>query len=484
MSLDVRKHTIIGVRWTTFSSLIAAVVQIVQLIILTHFLSPSDFGLMAVVSVVIGFSTLFMDFGISAAIIHKQNITQLQLSSLYWLNVLSGVLLFTIMICIAPYVAAFYNEPKLIELIQILSLTFIMSGVSNQFSVILQKELKFDILSKVQIISIGVSFVVSIFMAVSGFGVYALVYGTLFKVFINSFMNIMKGIKQHKPKFVYQHNEISSMLSFGLFQMGERTVNYINLNVDTLIIGKLLGVEALGIYNVAKTLALRPAQIINPIITKVAFPIMAKVQNDILKLKQIYLKMINYLVSVNFPIYIIIVLTAEPLIELFFGENWYDAIGLLQILAFYGAFRAALNPIGSLQLARGRADLGFYWNFGILLIMPLIVYMGAFYGLHGVAFALVGSSVFLLVFSWHYLLRPLCDAGFFEYFIQIFKPFMIASSAGFMGWLHMQLFEINNKYVETLSVTIVFVVFVFILNRYFNRSFIESVQQLLIQKMK
>ena len=243
--------------------------------------------------------------------------------------------------------------------------------------------------------------------------------------------------------------------------MGERSINYFNSQFDTILIGKLLGTEALGIYTIAKNLVMKPAQIINPIITKVTFPIMAKIQNDTKQLKNIYLKTINYLCSVNFSIYMAIAVLAEPLVLLLFGDNWLESVVILQILSFYFMFRSIGNPIGSLQLAKGRADLGFYWNLGLFLLVPLAIYLGSFFGLVGVAFALLVLQIFLNFPNWFFMVRPLCGARFKEYFVQIILPLSIACiSAGLSAIFIFYIGDIVLKILLFLPCFILFCVFI------------------------
>ena len=115
--MTLKDKTIKGVKWTTFSSVFTAILQIIQLSILARLLNPSDFGLMAIVMVVIGFSNMFIDMGLSNAIIYKQNVTDNQLTSLYWVNVAIGVILFFIILIISPFIAVFYESPQLKNLI-------------------------------------------------------------------------------------------------------------------------------------------------------------------------------------------------------------------------------------------------------------------------------------------------------------------------------------------------------------------------------
>lgn len=471
-----------GIKWTSISSIFIAFIQLAQLAILAHYLEPSDFGLIAIVSVIIGFSALFMDLGISSSIIHSQDITHEQLSSLYWLNIASGIFLFVIIYCLAPVLAVFYNENELIPIIQLLAVTFIISGVGNQYSVLLQKELQFNVMAKISIISMLLGFIVSVGLAIRGHGVYALVYSSLVNSTAGSVFNILIGIKSYRPSLIYRHQEIMPMITFGMFQMGEKSLNFINSQFDVILIGKLLGTEALGIYTVSKNLSTRPAQVINPIITKVTFPIMAKVQDDVVKLRAIYLKTINYLSSVNFPVYILLAILAKPIILILFGEKWQDSIIILQILSVYGAIRSTGNPVGSLLLAKGRADMGFYWNLGLFTFIPLTIYIGSQWKLGGVAYSLLGLMTFLTIPNWYFMVKPLCEAGFTEYFQEILKPLFIATAGGIISYGTSQVLNLESMSLFAITITITMGVVVLLSNIYLNRKFIDTVLELLGKK--
>jgi len=481
--LLLKQQALSGVKWTSISSIIIAIIQLAQLAILAHYLEPSDFGLMAIVAVIIGFSALFMDMGISASIIHRQSITHEELSSLYWLNIASGVLLFFLVYCLAPILASFYNETELMPMVQILAVTFVISGIGNQYGILLQKALRFNLMAKISIVSALTGFVAAVSLAIYGFGVYALVYAALASVFVSTFMNVLIGMRDHRPSLVYQHHEVMPMISFGVFQMGERSINYFNSQFDVILIGKLLGTETLGIYSVAKNLSMRPAEIINPIITKVTFPIMAKVQNDTLRLKSIYLKTINYLSSINFPIYILLAIFAEPIILMLFGEKWHDSIIILQILSIYGAFRATTNPIGSLLLSKGRADLGFYWNLGLFFIIPLAIYIGSFWGLIGVAYSLLLQTIVLYIPNWYFLVKPLCGAEFKEYFWQILKPLTLTVISGIFAYGMSLMFDIEDMFLDAMIISMTMGVVLIVLNVLFNREFLVTLLDLFQRKI-
>lgn len=477
--MNLKSKTISGVKWTTFSSVILALLQILQLVILARLLDPSIFGLMAITSVVIGFAQAFLDMGISNAIIHKQEVSHTQLSTLYWLNILSGVVLFIIVSLCAPLVALFYQEAELTNIIILVAMTFLIQPFGQQFVVLWQKELRFNDIAKVDVITKLLSLLVSVIFAYYNYGVYALVYGVLAGTLLQTLVFIYKGFREYTISFVFQLSDVREFLNFGLYQMAEKTLNYFNSQIDTLLIGKLLGVETLGVYNIAKQIIMKPIQIINPIVSKVSFPVMAKIQHDTDKLKEIYLKTINLLSSTNFPIYLFMLMTAPQLVALIFGEKWIDAVVIVQILSIYGACRSTMNPIGSLLLAKGRADWGFYWNLGLFFYIPIVIYVASQWGIETLSWAMVCVMVSLLTPMWYFLVKPLTQASFWEYHQQILTSALISIFIG--AFISILLNSLNNlsPFVALLLTGIVISTGVLILNYIFNKELIHFLRRTL-----
>lgn len=472
--MNLKQKAIRGVKWTTVSTTLVTILQLIQLAILARFLEPSDFGLMALVMVVIGFSQAFLDMGISNAIIHKQEITHEQLSTLYWINILAGFVLFVLIVVLASFVSEFYNEPELTELIHIVGLTFIIQPFGQQFMILWKKELRFNEIAKIDVVNKSISLIVSVSFAYNGYGVYSLVFGTLAGVVSQTIQYMYIGLKEHKPSFIFQVSEIKEYLSFGLYQMGEKIINYFNSQIDIIIVGKLLGMEALGVYTIAKQLIMRPAQIINPIISKVMFPAMAKIQNDTIKLKNIYLKTINYLSSIIFPIYMFLFIMAPEIVVILFGEKWIDIVPIVQILSIYGALRSIGNPIGSLLLAKGKANWGFWWNFGLFFYVPLSIWISSQWGLIGISWGLVIVMSSLIIPSWYFLVRSLCRAQFIEYHKEIFIPMFIAVFSGFVAFVFMQYFDsIILRFTFSIFIGSILVLG---LNYFINRKFLNELQ--------
>ena len=471
----LKQKAISGVKWTTLSVLVTAIFQILQLAILARFLDPSEFGLMALVMVVVGFSQAFLDMGISNAIIHKQEITKDQLSTLYWVNLLAGFALFIVISAISPLVANFYHEPELTMLIILVGATFLIQPFGQQFMVLCQKEMRFSEIAKIDIASKFISLTVSVYFAYEGYGIYALVYGTLVGVVVQTILFMHKGLQEYKPSFVFKLNEIKEFLSFGAYQMGDKTINYFNYQIDIILIGKLLDTEALGLYAIAKQLVIKPDQLFSPLVSKVAFPVMAKMQDDILKLKVVYLKLINYLSSIIFPIYLLMFIFSNEIILFAFGEAWMEVVPLLQVLSIWASFRSTGSPVGVLLMARGKAKLGFWWNVSLLFYIPIGIYIGSFFGILGVCYALV-----LLLFpigiiaNWYFLINPLCNAKFIEYHKNIFRSFSISLLTGIILVLVTNLIEL--ALLKLIIGFIVWAIAILLLNYVFNKEFIYELK--------
>jgi len=364
--VSLKAQAITGIKWTTLSTVITTILQLIQLAVLARFLDPSAFGLMALVMVVVGFSQAFLDMGISNAIIHKQEISKDQLSTLYWVNVLAGFALFIVILAISPLVASFYHEPELTMLIILVGITFLIQPFGQQFMVLWQKEMRFSEIAKIDIASKFISLMVSVYFAYEGYGVYALVYGTLAGVVVQTILFLYKGLQEHKPSFVFKISEIKEFLSFGAYQMGERSINYISANIDKILIGKFIGMEALGFYNLAWQLIIFPLSKINPIVNKVAFPLYAKVQYEPIKLSNYYTKSLSALFLITVPLLVFMFFYASEIVYIAYGTGWEVTGNLLSILVIVGLLKAAGNPSWALILAIGRADFCFWWNLGWL----------------------------------------------------------------------------------------------------------------------
>lgn len=441
--MTLKQQTFSAVRWTTFAMLGKAVLMLLQMAVLARLLAPGDFGLMALVAAVIAFAQIFSDMGMSNAIIHHQKISREALSSLYWLNIVASTLLMVLLMLLSPWIAAWYHEPRIQTILMLVSATFLINALGQQLRVTAEKNLRFQQLARIELSASFLGFVVAVAVAFAGGGVYALVASALTGTVISTALCWCILADGWRPMWRLRLGEISEFLGFGAYIMGFSLINTINMQADILIGGRVLGAANLGAYSLPKDLSLRLAMIINPIVTRVGLPVMAKAQGDKALLKSIYLKTLRMTASVNFPLYMAIAIFAPEIVAIMFGSQWQESVHLLRILALWGLFRSVGNPAGSLVFALGKARLIFLWSIGQMLIQVPAYWFGSKYGLEGLAITLLVCAVILPIPQWRIIIRPLCDAQFIEYFKQLAIPFAISTLAAVTGYAAVLPFDGN-----------------------------------------
>jgi lipopolysaccharide exporter len=430
--VSLARKAFAGASWVSLSSLISNGLQLLQLALLARMLPPQDFGVIALATVVVGFAQTYTDMGMGNAVIHRQDATHRQLSSLYWLNVLVGAAIFCVVQILAPLLAALWQAPELTGVMRWCAVIFLVEPLGQQFRLRLEKELLFGVLAAIEIAASIVAISVALYAALHGAGVFALAWGPLAGAAIKAACLIALGWSRSPPSLCLQIGELKGFLRFGFYQMAERSINFIGFNLDKLLLGSLLGMQALGYYTVAYQLMSRPYQIFNPILTRVAFPVFARMQDDDARLRRGFLRMIGVVALIMFPVYALMIALAEPLLGVMLGGTWQPAVGIFRILALLGFFYSVGNPLGSLLLAKGRTDIGFYLNLFMIVLYVPAIWLGARYGGEGVAWCLIAATAFGL-FPIGFLVRyRLVGLRPREYLATI-AP-MLASAAA-VGWL-------------------------------------------------
>lgn len=425
--MSLKAEAISGAKWTTASTVAVSAIQLLQLVVVARVLSPSDFGIMAMAMAALGFAQIFTDAGISSAIIHRQTSSRQELSSLHWLNVFAGVIVFCLALLATPLLVSFFGDARLGFLFPCTALVFLIAPFGLQPQLLLQRDLQFKRLALVEASSAVVGAGVAIASAYAGYGVYALAFGQLAVASFTTIVVTAMTWRDWRPMAWYRTEDVRPYLRFGVFQLGDRAVNYLVARADQIVIGATVGAYGLGIYNFAWNLAIMPVTRINPILTRIAFPVFAKVQQENERLKRGYLLLVWLLAMVNAPILLGGAAAAGTLVPLFFGQQWAAAIPILQILAVVGLSRAILNPIGSLVLAKGRPDLAFKLNVCFLFLQIPAVYAGArIGGLEGVAWTVLILQLADLTTVYLVLMRPLVGPCLGEYVRSLAVPLATA----------------------------------------------------------
>ncbi|TYS59953.1 MOP flippase family protein [Sutcliffiella horikoshii] len=459
----ITKQILSGAKWTALSTIIITVIQIVQFAILGNLLTKEQFGVVGMITTVVIFTQILLDMGFSAAIIQKEKVSDEQLSTLYWLNIIVGILLFIGLFFASPLIAGFYNQPELIPLIKVLGIMFLIAPIGQQFQYLLQKDLNFNLLSRIEVATNLASFISLLVMIFLIQELYAYVIS---QVILNSLKGILYFAvysKKWKPSFVFNLSSIRELMSFGVFQLMSRLVNRVGANIDYILIGRFLGAEALGIYSLAYQVVTIPVMKINPIITRVAFPVFSRSQSDNKLLIEGFLNVTKMLALVSLPLLLGLMAISDLFIEVFFGARWLDATPILEILAIVGILRVLMNPNGSIILAKGKANIAFYWDFGVMLLYGITMYFATKYDIYIVAWTYVITSfINFLIGRW--LLKKLIDLEMKDYVRTLLKPILITGMmAVFVFIFKTVLYQVEfiNIYINiALSVSVGGIIYV------------------------
>jgi O-antigen/teichoic acid export membrane protein len=421
--------------WSTLSAFVRAVIQLAQLIFLTRLLSPQDYGLMAMVMVVISYAALFSDMGLSTAFVQREHISREERSSLYWLSVLVGGILMVLVMSASPLIGYILKEPRLPSLISLISTNFLVVALGQQLRIDAEKELNFRPLALIEIFAAFIGFAIAVFTAWLGWGVYALVAGFICVSWITMMLCWAMLAQGWRPMWHFRWKDVNWFLRFGGGMVMNNAINHVNSTVDMLIAGRMLGVAQLGLFSVPRNLILQVQSMINPIFTRVGFPVLASIQHDKKLVQTIYLRMMNLTASVNAPIYVALAVFSPEFTQLLLGEDFQDTYSLLRVLALWGLLRSFGNPAGSLVFGLGRIRLATAWNLCLLMVVPPALWIGSLHGAFGMACAMASVMAALFIPGWAILIRPTCGASLWDYSRQVLTPTLCSVIAGVTAWL-------------------------------------------------
>ncbi|UCH98478.1 MAG: MOP flippase family protein [Candidatus Aminicenantes bacterium] len=473
------KHKVIsGTIWNTINSAFSFIIGIGTIAVLARLLKPEDFGIFAMITVVMNILESFSDMGVSAAIISYRDIKPIELSSLFYFNILVGVLLTILVVLASPIVVYYYKEPRIYLYLWILAFNFTITGPATVFNVLMRKHMQFGILAKINMTATVVYSVSTILYAYFYRNIMSFVVGMLLQSFAAAGLNIYFGSRIWKPqKFVLQYKSIKRFLSFGLYQMGERIINRFNKNIDYLLIGRFLGASALGYYSVAYALMLKPIHRVNPIITSVAFPALAELQEDNAQIRKYYLKMIRYICYIMAPIYLLFFSLSENIILFFYGHQWLLSVPILAIFSFLGILYSIGNPMGNLILAKGRADIGFWENAGKTVFLFIANYIGLRWGITGVALSTLIVTLCLFHPVGFFIRYYLVKMGVSPYLDQLKKPLLFAFTAAAVILLLQKALVSFNLLGELICFSAIFAVVYLILLVIFDKEEIRFIRK-------
>ncbi len=463
--MNIRKSVIKGIRWTSFSTIYSAVIQVLIVYILTKYLTKTEFGQMAILLVVMNFSQILVDTGISKIILVFENLSPIQFSTLYWLNFIIGFLIYIILFLLSGFLGDFYNDSYLPYYIKIISISFLFIPIGYIYKFLAQKTLDFNIIAIFEIIARTIFFFSTILILIFYGGIWSLIIPNILFYLILTLLFFSYGFKKNPILFKFSFNSILKEMTFGSYTLFESIITFFYNQIDSIIIGKFLGLDVLGGYDVIKRLVLRPLYFINPIITKVNFPLLNKFKDDSLNYKRIYLFTIKSISLISAPIYVIIYIFSDTIVYYYLGAEWTDYSTILRYLTIYAFLRIIRNPIGPLLFAKHKANLSFNWNLIFFVLVSIVCFVLGQYNLLYLVIGLILLEVIIIYPFWKLLINKVSIIKFGEY-ISSFGLNLILSilSMSLIILPYKYYYHDVNIYMVILFFLVVYIVFLRLFN--------------------
>ena len=369
---SLSKKVVRGGIWVFALRIINRGLGFIRTIILARLLAPEDFGLLGIAMLAISTLETFSQTGFQAALIQKKDNVESYLDTAWTVSALRGVLLFLILFFSAPLVATFFNSPQAALVIKVIAVSTFLSGFRNIGILFFQKELEFNKQFVYELSATLVDLTIAITLAFMLRNVWALVLGGLAANFVRLFMSYI--LHPYRPHVRLDKGEFKELFGFGRWVLGSSILIFLVTQGDDIFVGKMLGVTALGFYQMAYLISNLPATEITHVISQVTFPAYSKLQEDIQRLREAYLDVLKLTAFVSIPMAGGIFILAPEFTQIFLGAKWMPMVSAMQVLVLAGLTRSIASTAGTLFVAIGRPRTDTAWQVIRLLVLIIFIY--------------------------------------------------------------------------------------------------------------
>ena len=363
----------------------------IVMIILARLLTPADFGLIAMIMVIVGIATIFSDIGLGGAIIQRRRVLQIHYSSVFFFNISAGFILTILTFFSANLIANFYNNPELVPIVQVISTIFIISSFHALQMVILRKELNYKLLTQVTLIASISSGTIGVVLAFLDFGVWSLVAQILSRELITNI--VIWNRTSWIPSFAFSFKALKQLWGYGFNMFLSGVIDTIYEKLDYMIIGKLFSPAVLGFFHQARQLNLFVIKYSSGSLMSVLFPILSKIQKDIIYFRRVIIKSLGIICFITFFILGELYVTADELIVGLFGDKWEPSIYYFKILALSGF----AYPISALMVnilsSRGKSKEFLKLEIYKKIIQSINLYILYLYGIDIFLYGVIITSI-------------------------------------------------------------------------------------------
>jgi O-antigen/teichoic acid export membrane protein len=375
-----------GGMWIFFLRIIERLMGLVRLIVVARLLSPNDFGLLGVAALITGILNIFLESGFNNALIQKKEKIDQFLDTAWTVQAVRGLLIFAVIYLIAPYASVFFNEPKSLDIIRVFAFTKLIDGFKNIGVIYFQKEIDFKKQFYFNFFPEFIALVTTILAAYVLRNVWALVIGAIVcSIFILIFSFVFHP---YRPKFEFSLSKFKVLFDFGKWVVGYGILGFFIIQGDDIFVGKMLGAAALGLYQMAYRISNLPATQISHVIIQVTFPAYSKMQDNIPRLRESYMRVLKIIAFISFPLAGLIFVYCGAFTQIFLGQKWMPMVPAMQVLCLFGLIRSLTSTAGPIFVGVGQPKIMAWLSSIQLIVMLIIIYpLTKQWGIAGTALA-------------------------------------------------------------------------------------------------
>ncbi len=424
--VGLKSKTISGVRWFMLAQGLQRVFDVALSIAFARLLVPSDFGIVAIVTVIIGFGRVVILSGIEPSIFAEKELNHETASSLFWLTTTFGAILFLALWSASPWIVKYYQNPNLDAVNKCLSTTILMSAISIVPNAFVKKALRFQASALISAASTIIAGVSGLVVILNGGSYWGLVTNSV----VQAFLSMALPLFLWRPKLVFNFSQLSSTNKTASDLMGFNFINYLARNLDDLLAGKYLGLTELGIYSRAYYLITFPVTQINGVLANVMMPSLAQISDDLVRLKRAYLKTLRMISFLGFPVLMGLFAISDDFLIAVWGEQWIGVDKPLRILCVAGVLQTVAYPTGWLYIATKRTRVMFLWGSVASLLVIASFLLGILWRDLNVLCLAYSIVNLILFFPTHYFSGKIVNIKISEFLKNLAPAFTCALAMG------------------------------------------------------
>ena len=449
MSEDLKGKTAKGLFWGGLSNGLQQLLNLFFGLFLGRILQPTDYGLIGMLTIFVVVANALQESGFTGALVNKKDLNHKDLNAVFWFSTLMGTALYLILFCCAPLIADFYDEPLLRDLSRVLFLGFLLSSSSTAHNAVLFRNLMVKQRAMTYLFAQGISGTVGIILALNGMAYWGLAMQSVTHLAVQTIL--LWHFSPWRPTLEWDFRPLRGMIAFSSKILLTNLLTHINNNIFTVLLGKFYKPQV-GFYTQANKWSYMGQSLITGMVSNVAQPVLAKVNDETDRQREIFRKMLRFTSFVAFPTLLGLALVAPEFIVITIKEKWLPSVPYLQILCLWGAFIPITTLFSNLIISRGHSNIFLYNTVAVGLLQIILIFAMKSLGIMAMLSAIVTLHV-LWLFIWHYFAQRMIGIRLRDVLKDVF-PFL-GISILCMGCTYQITRGIENIYLMFIAKIIV-----------------------------